>query len=297
MDLYSLYRSIDEVLLLLGRLDPEAARRARDRYGCFEQYLDDPQRYGYAASFDMTRSCQEQVLQQLREISRRGGDPEDRFFLEQNARLVADAEAYYRAMFASREASWNLRDTHMAGTVDALAAHLEETSGAPARLVLWAHNSHLGDARATEMGWSGEHNVGQLLRYRHGDAVFNVGFTTHKGRVTAARDWGEPPRHLHVQPSLPGSHERLLHEVGEGGDFFLVTRGAPDPARMFGRRLERAIGVIYRPETERWSHYFEADLATQFDAVVHFDVTHAVEPLERMQVWDPDRAETFPTGL
>jgi erythromycin esterase-like protein len=312
IDLYSLHSSIDEVLRYLERVDPDAAKRARYRYRCFEHFGEDPQAYGYAASFDLARSCEDEVVEQLVELQRRApdlasrsaADAADEFFsAEQNARLVANAEEYYRSMFRGRVSSWNLRDTHMTDTVDALAEHLQR-QGRAGKIVVWAHNSHLGDARATEMGAGGEVNVGQLVRQRHGDDARLIGFSTHAGTVTAADDWGDPARRMRVRPSLPGSVERLMHDVGIER-FFLPLRGseAAHAAAEVMREpmLERAIGVIYRPDTERQSHYFHARVGEQFDAMFHFDETSAVVPLERRGKWSPadgdEPPETFPSGL
>jgi erythromycin esterase-like protein len=309
LDLYSLHTSVDEVLRYLEREDPEAARRAQYRYRCFDHFGEDPQAYGYAASFDLSRSCEDAVVEQLVELQRRAPrlastddqDALDDFFsAEQNARLVANAEEYYRSMFRGRASSWNLRDTHMADTLDALAEHLRR-QGRAGKVVVWAHNSHLGDARATEMGAGGELNVGQLVRQRHGEEARLIGFSTHTGTVTAADDWGDPARVKRVRPSLPGSVERLLHDAGMAR-CFVPLRGS-DAAVTAAEALrepllERAIGVIYRPETERQSHYFHARVGDQFDAVFHFDETSAVVPLERTAPWDASEpAETYPTAL
>ena len=304
MDLYSLHASIEEVLNYLWRVDPDAARRARERYSCFESFGDDPQEYGYATSFG-AESCEEGVVRQLVDLQRSArrymngfsSDAADEYFMaEQNARLVQNAERYYRAMFRGRVSSWNLRDMHMAETIDALLAHLGR-DGHESRLVVWAHNSHLGDARATEMGARGELNVGQLLRERYDDAVLAVGFSTHTGEVTAANDWDAPAETKRVVPSLPSSYERLLHDTGIDRFYLDLTTG---PARRALRepRLERAIGVIYRPETERQSHYFHARLSDQFDAVIHIDETTAVRPLDAVGIVDEhELPETFPSTL
>jgi erythromycin esterase-like protein len=218
------------------------------------------------------------------------------FFAEQNARLVKNAEEYYREMFRGRVSSWNLRDCHMTDTLFALADHLR-SQNIPAKIVVWAHNSHLGDARATEMGAGGEWSVGQLTRQRAEARAYLIGFTTYAGTVTAATNWDEPAQLKRVRPGLKDSFELLFHEV-EMPRFFLELR---DPAviEMLARpRLERAIGVIYRPETERLSHYFHAHLTMQFDAVVHFDHTRGVEPLDSTSSWKhDDLPETFPAGV
>jgi erythromycin esterase-like protein len=234
------------------------------------------------------------------ELARRdGGLSEDAlFYAEQNARLVKNAEEYYRTMFRGRVSSWNLRDSHMAETLDALITHLDRRSGHPTKVVVWEHNSHIGDARATSMGDMGEWNVGQLVRERRGGEVVLIGFSTYTGTVTAASDWDAPAERKRVRPGLPGSFEALFHGSGMG-DFLLNLRDdASLRAALDQARLERAIGVIYRPESERVSHYFEARLPDQFDAVVHFDVTRAVEPLDPSAGWHLEEPpETFPTGL
>ena len=215
---------------------------------------------------------------------------DEQFFAEQNARLVANAEAYYRTMFRGRVESWNLRDTHMADTLDALLAHLG------GRIVVWAHNSHVGDARATELGEIGELNVGQLARERHGDAIRLVGFTTYTGTVTAASEWGAAVERKRVRPALEGSWEAHFHRLGVPS-FLLPMREAVATA-LARPRLERAIGVIYRPDTERASHYFRARLPSQFDAVIHVDESHAVEPLERTAPWERGEVpETYPFAV
>jgi erythromycin esterase-like protein/predicted phosphoribosyltransferase len=296
LDLYSLHRSMEAVVGLLDEIDPEAARRARERYACFDQFGRDPQVYAYETGIAGAEPCEQQAVEQLLELQKIGTDAEgpldqDRhFYAEQNARLVANAEQYYRAMFRGGVESWNLRDRHMAQTLEALTEHLERTSG-PTKVVVWAHNSHLGDARSTELGQSGELNLGQLVRERVGEQALLVGFTTYSGTVTAASDWGAPAERKRVRPALPGSWEELLHETS-------VERFLLDAWTLKGRRLERAIGVVYRPETERISHYFRAQIAGQFDAVIHIDETTAVEPLEISSEWERgELPETYPTGV
>jgi erythromycin esterase-like protein len=304
VDLYSMYASRDAVIQYLDRVDADAARRARDRYACFDHYGEDPQSYGLAAGFSMSESCETEAVQQLVDLQRRsweymhrdGHVAEDDFFsAEQNARLVRNAEEYYRSMFRGRVSTWNLRDRHMAETVHAMAGWLERRHGY-SKIVLWEHNSHLGDARATEMSRRGEFNVGQLMRERYPGQTFTIGFTTWTGTVTAATDWGDDAETKKVRPGLPGSWETLFHEVGESG--FVMTLHAELADAMKEERLERAIGVIYRPETERVSHYFHARLAEQFDAVIHVDTTRALEPLDRIsEVSHAEAPETFPSGL
>lgn len=306
LDLYSLHASIDAVIHYLQKLDPAAARRARFRYSCFDQFGEDTQAYGYAASFGVSPSCEDEVVNQLRDLQRQapsyaqrdGQAAEDEYFYaEQNARLAKNAERYYRAMFARRVESWNLRDRHMAETLAALIEHLDRRVGRT-KVVVWEHNSHLGDARATQMGEQGELNVGQLVRQRYGTDAVLVGFTTATGTVTAASNWDEPAERKRVRPPLPGSYERLFHSV-ERDKFLLLLRGETDLAESLRQeRLERAIGVVYRPQTERISHYFDARLADQFDAVLHFDQTRAVEPLEPTSQWtEGEVPETYPSGV
>jgi erythromycin esterase-like protein len=304
LDLYSLHTSIEAVLTYLRKVDPAAAARARYRYACFEDFGEDTQAYGYAASTGLSSSCEDEVIAQLLELRRRATDYASRdgriaadeyFFAEQNARLVRNAEEYYRAMFGGRVLSWNLRDTHMMETLEALLRHVQQTSG-DARAVIWAHNSHLGDARATYMSDGGQLNLGQLVRQAHGDQVRLIGFTTHTGTVTAASNWDEPAQRKRVRSSLPGSYERLFHDVGVPR--FLLLLNSPDMRTILSApRLERAIGVIYRPDTERISHYFPAHLPGQFDAVLHIDETRALEPLETWSTDEADLPETYPTAL
>jgi erythromycin esterase-like protein len=305
MDLYSLYRSMAAVLAYLDQADPEAAQRARSRYACFDHFGEDSKAYGYAASFGMKSSCEDEAIQQLREMNRRAtdflaGSTEDRadlFFAQQNARLVRNAEEYYRTMFHGRVSSWNLRDNHMVETLQALDRHLQGLAG-KVRMAVWAHNSHLGDASATEMGDIGEWNVGQLARDRWGDEALSVGFSTDHGTVTAASEWDGVAERKHVRAGLPGSYEELFHQAGEER-FWLPLRGNAALAELLqNKRLQRAIGVIYLPQTERQSHYFHTRLPAQFDAMIHIDHTRAVQPLVPEPVWHAgEPAETYPSGL
>ena len=306
LDLYSLHASMAAVLDYLRIADPEAAQRARRRYACFDHFGDDTQAYGFAAGTGLAPSCESEVVAQLVELRARAAEyaqrdgrlaSDDFFFAEQNARLVTNAERYYRAMFAGRAHSWNLRDRHMADTLAALDRHLGRR-GRPARIVVWAHNSHLGDARATEMSASGELNVGQLARQAYGREAVSAGFTTWAGTVTAASDWDLPAERKRVRPALAGSHEALFHETGRANFLLALRDDEALAAALAEPLLQRAIGVVYRPETERTSHYFHAHLPRQFDAVLHYDVTRAVEPLERTGTWDRDEPpETFPSAL
>ena len=303
LDLYSLHTSVKAVLRYLDKADPGAAKRARERYACFDRFGDDTQVYGFMTGLNLSKSCEEEVISQLTELQRRaaeisqldGAADEELFNAEQNARLVKNAEEYYRSMFLKEVSSWNLRDRHMVDTLEALSAHLGRKGGQP-KVVVWAHNSHIGDARATGMGDRGELNIGQLMREKHGDDVVLVGFTTHHGTVSAASEWGSALERKRVRPALAGSFEALFHALQPSRFLLIMTGAAPELLRE--PRLERAIGVIYRPDTERQSHYFQARLADQFDAVLHFDETRALEPLEYTPEWEAGEVpETFPFGV
>ncbi|OKH75067.1 hypothetical protein EB72_13465 [Mycobacterium sp. SWH-M1] len=309
LDLYSLHRSMREVVTYLENVDPAAAQRARHRYACFDHAsADDGQAYGFAAAFGAGLSCERQAVEQLVEMQRSmldyvrrdGMSAEDEhFYAQQNAQTVRDAEVYYRAMFGGRVSSWNLRDRHMAHTLEALLAHLDRHGDqAPARIVVWAHNSHVGDARATEVGADGQLTLGQLARQTWGEQVRLIGFTTHSGSVTAASEWGGPAERKVVRPALNGSVEELFHEVGTPEFLIspLISRAAAEP--LDAVRLGRAIGVIYVPATERQSHYYHVRPRDQFDAIIHIDRTTALEPLEVTSMWVAgETPETYPSGL
>jgi erythromycin esterase-like protein len=297
LDMYSMHGSVAAVLRHLDRADPAAATRARARYACLDIGGGDPQHYGYAAGRGLTEDCEHEVLAQLVDMLKRrntvaAGGTDAHFEAVQNARVVAAAEAYYRLMYRGGVSTWNLRDTHMADTLDALAAHL----GPRAKVVIWAHNSHVGDSDASDYRERREEiTLGHLVRDRHPDDTVLVGFSTHHGTVTAASDWDEPAERKVVRPALPGSYERLFHQTGVE-KFVLLLNDLGDVAG--GLHEERAIGVIYRPQTERMSHYFHVALPHQLDAIIHLDETHALVPLERTGTWEAgETPETFPTGL
>jgi erythromycin esterase-like protein/predicted phosphoribosyltransferase len=307
LDLYSLYRSIQEIIAYLEGVDPLAAARARERYSCFDHYHDEAQDYGFAAAFGAGASCEQQVIDQLvdlqkhaPEYARRDGmiAEDELFYAEQNALTVRNAEEYYRTMFGGQAPSWNLRDQHMVDTLDALVGHLGRQRQELAKVVVWAHNSHLGDARATDVATQGQLNVGQLARERHAGDCRLVGFTTFTGTVTAADDWGGPAERKRVRPALRDSYERLFHDAHEKAFWLRVANPSAAIELLQRPRLERAIGVIYRPRTERQSHYFRVRLPDQFDAVIHVDETRAVEPLERTARWEEGEVpETFPSAV
>lgn len=304
LDLYSLFSSIGAVVDYLEQVDPEAARAARARYACFDHAAGEAQSYGYGVLFGRRPSCEDEVVAQLlslraaREEYVGGGlsSADAQFAAEQNARLVKNAETYYRAMFGRHDNTWNLRDQHMSDTLDALKRHLSR-DGKPAKIVVWEHNSHIGDARATEMGRRGEHNVGQLVRRTYGRKARLIGFTTYTGTVTAASEWDGPAERKRVRPGLTGSVEALLHLVGIDR-FFLSLQDSVVAEPLREPLLERAIGVIYLPQSERVSHYFHCRLADQFDAVFHFDRTRALEPLDATSEWDLGAVpDTYPSGM
>jgi erythromycin esterase-like protein len=305
LDLYSLRASMEAVIDYLERVDPAEAERARARYSCFDHVGGEGAAYGYALAYQGALPCENEVVTQLLELRRRaaaylhrdGWIAEDELlFAEQNATVVRDAEEYYQQMYRGDVSSWNLRDRHMAGTLDAVLDHLHRQFGT-AKVVVWEHNSHVGDARATGMGARGELNVGQLVRQRYAGQSVLIGFSTFAGEVTAASDWGGEARRKRVRPAMAASHEAVLHAVGPPS-YWVATKDPAVHATLRTPRLERAIGVIYRPETERQSHYFDARLADQFDAVIHWDHTRALEPLERSARWDRgEPPETYPTGI
>jgi len=302
LDLYSLNASIHAVLDYLDKVDPAAARDARARYGCLSPWALNPERYGRAAPRAAEPPCEREVAAMLRDLLAHRSDyarQDGESFCDaaQNARLVAAAERYYRIMYRGGRESWNLRDTHMFETLDRLL----QARGADARAVVWAHNSHIGNAAATEPGWrGGELNIGQLCRERFGAAAVMIGFGTDRGTVAAATDWGGEMEVKQIRPALPGSYEQLCRDAGAAPSFLLDFDDGRNQDLVHELqewpRLERAIGVVYRPETERWSHYFEANLPSQFDAFIWFDQTRAVTPLpsEDRSTGLPD---TYPFGV
>ena len=292
LDIYNMSGSIEAVLAYLDENDPEAAAVARERYGCLTPWQDDPAVYGRAALTHGFGWCEEAVVAQCREmLSDALANDGEAFGAAMNARLVASAERYYRIMYYGGAESWNLRDEHMADTLE----HLLDHGGANAKAVVWAHNSHIGDARATDMGAvRGEHNIGQHAREKWGDAVALIGFGTHTGTVSAATDWDGDREVKRVLPSRSDSYERLCHDTGIERFLLLPGTDAALRSRLSQPRLERFIGVIYRPETERWSHYSDAVLPQQFDGYVWFDQTSALEPAGQ----EPHEGvpDTFPFG-
>ncbi len=298
LDLYSLYNSIRAILKYLDDVDPAAARIARQRYGCLTPWQTDPATYGHAALTGSYRTCEEDVVHMLADLvhkHRQYGEHDGERFLDvvQNARLVANAERYYRIMYYGSRASWNLRDEHMFETLKTLQAF----HGLQSKAIIWAHNSHVGDSAATEMSARGEYNIGHLCRNEYGASVYAIGFGTDSGTVAAASDWDAPMEIKTVRPSHAQSYEKLCHDTGQS--CFLLNL---HDARLNGAgvmlskpRLERAIGVIYRPETELASHYFQAALPQQFDEYIWFDRTNAVTPLGTAEL--KGLPDTYPFGL
>jgi len=296
LDLYSLFTSVDAVLKYLDRVDPESAAVARVRYGCLTPWESDPGSYGRAALTGRYRSCEHEVVRMLHDLSTlrvtaATRDGEDLFDAQVNARLVADAEQYYRIMYYGSDESWNLRDTHMFETLQSLLVRY----GPRSRAIVWEHNSHLGNARATQFGNHGQLNVGQLCREAFGDRVYAIGQGTDHGSVAAASEWEGPLEIKQVRPAHPDSYERLMH-LSEEKSFFLPlsrSRNRDMSSALEPRRLERAIGVIYRPETERASHYFDASLPRQFDEWIWFDETSAIRPLTTHQAAGHEPSHPF----
>jgi erythromycin esterase-like protein len=296
LDIYSLGASIAAVLAYLDKNDPEGAQQARRRYGCLTPWQDEPARYGRAVLYGR-ETCEPQVVAQLQDLlnsrlDRLKHDGEAFFDVAQNARIVRAAEQYYRIMYEGSRESWNLRDRHMFDTLQHLMAARPN-----AKAIVWAHNSHIGNAAATSMGWEGEFNIGELCRTAYGDEAVAVGFGTDRGTVAAADDWDEPMRVKNVLPARDDSYERVFRDAGNARsltDWRPHNRGELREV-LSVPRLERAIGVVYRPDTEFLSHYFKAVLAEQFDAYVWFEETHAVTPLE------PEHGtampDTYPFGL
>lgn len=298
LDLYSLFNSIRSILDYLEQVDPETAEVARQRYGCLTPWQRDPAAYGHAALTERYQTCEHGVIAMLKDLlgkQQAYAEHDGERFLDvvQNARLVANAERYYRTMYYGSRNSWNLRDRHMFRTLESLLSH----HGPQGKAIVWAHNSHVGNAQATEMSLRGEFNIGQLCRENFGDDVYSIGFGTDTGTVAAASNWDAPMEVMNVRPSLRDSYERLCHESAIPR-FLLPLKHSPHSAlieKLKSPRLERAIGVIYRPESERQSHYFQSTLTEQFDEYIWFDRTCAVTPLDSHIL--SGLPDTYPFGV
>lgn len=298
LDVYSMSASIAAVVDYLDRVDPEAAEAARRRYGCLTPWQAEPAHYGRAMLRGARDTCEDEVVAQLRALLEKrleyvAADGEEFLSAAQNARIVRAAEQYYRIMYHGSTESWNLRDRHMFDTLQ----HVLDARGPDSKAVIWAHNSHIGNAAATAMGWQGEFNIGELCRTAYGDAAALIGFGTDRGTVAAADDWGGPMRIKDITPSRPDSYERIFRQSGIATSLTDLRAPANRELReaLSAPRLERAIGVIYRPESELYSHYFEAVLPEQFDAYVWFDETSAVTPLPTKRPHGVP--ETYPFGV
>lgn len=308
LDMYSMGTSVRAVINYLEKVSPDDAKLARERYSCLDHFIDEPQRYGYATESGFAESCEHEIIEQLMELREKqyeylrynGFVAEDEYFYaKQNAKVVKSAEEYYRSLYrGGRPNSWNLRDQHMAETLDELADHLSRKLNRDARIVVWAHNSHIGDASATDMRNRKEINIGQLARHEYKDKTLLVGFSTHTGTVTAASEWDAPMERKRVRSSIPGSYENIFFQVSHR-NFLLDLRENNEAVDLLQEpRLQRAIGVIYRPETERISHYYYTCLPEQFDFMLHYDETNAVKPLETTMQWHKgELEETYPFGV
>jgi erythromycin esterase-like protein len=308
LDLYSMYRSMDAVIEYLDTVDRDAAQKARERYACFDRFGKDVEDYARRVGLGLSASCRNEALAQLNEMlqrrfaaaaaDRKLSEDERLFAGEQNARVVASAEAYYRKMLDADISSWNQRDRFMYDTLERISEHIERTSGEPAKIVVWAHNSHVGDARATSMGAGREFNIGQLAREANPSSTYLIGFATGEGTVTAASQWhGEPERKV-VRSPLDGSWESLFQKLGVEKFSLDLRRARAAYPELDISLLQRAIGVLYLPQSELRSHYMQARLCRQFDAILYYERTRAVEPLERSPLWQIGEApETYPTGV
>tara|TARA_R110002096_G_scaffold432240_1_gene648594 strand:- start:1872 stop:3230 length:1359 start_codon:yes stop_codon:yes gene_type:complete len=311
LDLYSMGASINAVITYLEKVDPKASEQARQRYGCLEHFMDNPQSYGYAMKQGLADSCEKEIIEQLIDLRKKSYEymklngfvaSDEYFCAEQNAKLVCNAEEYYRAMFSTHDAPrpnlWNMRDRHMFETLESLKVHLGKQLDREAKIVVWAHNSHIGNAAATQMSHRGELNIGQLTKEAYGERALLIGFSTAKGTVTAASNWEMPTERKNIRPPIPGSYEDIFHKVNQKKFFLNLQENNEATDQLRAPRLQRAIGVIYRPETERESHYSYSVLPEQFDFMIHFDDTNAIKPLEITPHWHRGELdETYPSGL
>jgi len=311
LDLYSMNSSIQAVIKYLEKVDPKASEQARKRYSCLEYFMENPQAYGYSLKQGLTDSCEKEIVTQLVELREKsfnyleldGLAAEDEYFCaKQNAELVCNSEEYYRAMFGAhvipRPNLWNMRDRHMFETLESLKEHISKQLNRDAKIVVWAHNSHIGNAAATEMSKRGEFNIGQLTRETYGKKSLLIGFSTARGEVTAASNWEMPTERKKIRLPIPGSYEDIFHKVNQKNFLINLLENNETTDQLRSPRLQRAIGVIYRPETERESHYYYSALPEQFDFMIHFDDTNALKPLAITPHWHRGELdETYPSGL
>jgi erythromycin esterase len=296
LDVYSLWESMDRILRYLHDEQPDARAAAQQALACFEPYGEDPQRYAYATRF-VPEGCEAEVVRLLADVRRLAhadAPSESDFDALQNSEVVAGAERYYRAMIRADDASWNVRDCHMADTLDRLCVHHGEGSKA----VVWEHNTHIGDARATDMAAAGMVNVGQLVRERHErDGVVLVGFSSYEGSVLAAAHWGDPRRRMPVPPARPDSHEALLHELGPSDPMLLVFPDVRDCGWLSERRGHRAIGVVYDPTRDRYANWVPSVMGGRYDALIHVDRSEALQPLSLGTRPRGAEEETYPWAV
>ena len=306
LDLYSLHASIEAVIRYLWETDYEAAKRAIIRYSCFDHEDKDAQQYGFSATYGLRKDCKDEAIRELVELEKekyQNYEKDETFQKEaffsalQNARSVKSAEAYYRSMFESPAASWNLRDKHMFEAFMALVDYSNSALLKPAKVVIWAHNSHIGNATATEMAERGELNIGQLVKQKYGEQAFLLGFTTYTGTVVAADEWGGPAKIKQITPALNNSWENLFHNIPTEQFSLFFNEKVKNIFESIPPKLQRAIGVIYKPETERYSHYFYSLLSSQFDGVIHIDTTSALRPIDTLSQKVEEAPETYPTSL
>jgi erythromycin esterase len=299
LDVYSLWESMAAVIEYLDRIDPEAARNARRAYGCFDRFHGDAEEYARSTALTPT-SCEPDVVRMLSTLRANAPqyleDGRDAYFsAEQNALVAIDAERYYRAMIRGGPSSWNVRDHHMVDTLDRLMKH----HGPTAKAIVWAHNTHVGDARFTDMASDGMVNVGQLVRDRHGEeGVVIVGFATHHGSVIAAREWGAPMERMSVPPARDGSFEDLAHRSGAGEAFMLFGDDLERNPALLEPLGHRAIGVVYRAKSERWGNYVPTIVPHRYDVMLYIDETSALDPLHMpVTVSGGDEPDTYPSGM
>ncbi|MFN7039226.1 MAG: erythromycin esterase family protein [Alphaproteobacteria bacterium] len=309
LDLYSINKSIEEVINLLANIDVNEATKAIKRYSCFNQYKENIQDYGLSNFLKISPSCQEQVIQQLSEIQSKiysyvqeGNLTYSEYFnIEQNAILIKNAEKYYRTIYKSKVESWNIRDSHMVEILENIDKYISAEKFKEAKIIVWAHNSHIGDARATQMGKDfKEFNIGQLLKEKYEEEAYSVGLFTNKGTVTAASTWDGEVERKFINPALEDSYEYFFSKFNIPNFLLNIKNNNTGNVKNIIPQniLERAIGVVYLPKTERSSHYFYADLAEQFDSVIYLENTSALQPLEYHALWHKGEVfETFPSGL
>jgi len=306
LDLYCINESAQAVINYLQQYHQEAAEKTIQRYSCFENAKFNPQLYGYLTDKNLTQACTREVTKQFLEMqhliyqtSRSSLEDNDKlFYILQNARIVKNAEKYYRALLEPYHITWNIRDQHMADTLQNIIAHIENTRSQPAKVIVWAHNSHIGDSRATEMFERNQLNLGQLVRERFNTTPFLLGFSTAVGSVTAASEWDGPASYKKIQAPLTGSYEYLFHQLKEKNFLLNLNEDNKLTHLLKVSQLQRAIGVIYHPHTERMSHYYFSHLAYQFNALLHLDITKALIPLDKKRALvSGDIPDTYPVGF